>query len=163
MRIIRCYAQLKTTFLLMDKRQFTFIVIALLYLANKIISIFILDESHSVIPGWHVTLDVSGSFERYLAFLYFFTVSILYGTLPNYNKTLYVLHAIVSLLPLIVVIGFQFFSTSHTAVIMYYDNQGWIDFVFMTLQTAFLVCLYFNHRNWRMRITSATQKQGDKI
>jgi hypothetical protein len=144
----------------MRPNQLTFIAIAGLYFLVGVIRLFLSDEAYSVVPGWHITLDYRGSFERGLAVLYFLAISLIYGLLNKVNRTLFILHVFISLLPIGISLGIQLIDIESESLIKYYENSQRFEIAFLLLQTIFIIILYNNYWQARIRTTQASHNTG---
>jgi hypothetical protein len=147
----------------MRPSQITFIAIAGLYFLVGVIRLFVSDEAYSVVPGWHITLDYRGSFERGLAVLYFLAISLIYGLINRINRTLFILHVLISILPIGISFGIQLIDMQSTSLVQYYEKSQRLEICFLLLHTIFLIILYNNYWQEHKRITQAPQNTGSRI
>jgi len=138
----------------MNRRQKIFLLIALIYLINKIgtsIWMHYYKQNLLEIPGWHSVIIYNAVFNSVLMVIYFIAVGLIYGT--EVSKTigniLFWIHAGFSILPAMIFIIWPLFTESETSyfenAILIYRSSVTIEWIFLTGQGLFILILTFLH------------------
>jgi hypothetical protein len=113
------------------------------------LTFFSSNRAKSVVPGWHVTILPGGYWNFDLLSVYFLGLAVIYGYIPKgfINSVIFIIHAILSIAPLLVqrFILFSSFTVSNPLnaerVIKGYKFFELSNCIFVVSQAIFLLML----------------------
>ncbi len=136
----------------MRKKQLLFFCVAVFYGLLHLVYFMkgeFLSPPSAIVPGWHVEIEYSNSYQKTFTIIYFFLVALVYGAHPYKNIPTWIfrLHFVCSIIPAFSILLWPlFFSTSFFNIEELdreYLASFYMEQFFLFSQLIFIVCLFF--------------------